>query len=283
MFPAQNEERPMKDQMTVASIQMHAHSDKEKNLETMEKYLTHINKTFPDIRMVVFPELAPHGAISDILGEAEVIPGELTTLFSGMAKKHDLWLIPGSIYESSGGEVFNTTPVFSPIGKLVGKYRKRYPWCPYEKTTPGQDPFVFQIEDVGTVGIMICYDMWFPEVARDLIGQGAELIIVPTMTTTGDRPQEKTIAKATAIMQQCYVVSCNGVGHGRVGGSLIIDPEGVVLQESGEGPYMQTAVIDFDRVRLIREKGTAGVTTPIKDFKQNTQIFSIYNEREDKE
>jgi len=261
---------------------MYTHSDKEKNLKTMEQHLSHINKTFPDIRMVVFPELTPHGTIADITNEAEAIPGELTTLFSGLAKKYSLWLIPGSIYESSGGKVFNTTPVFSPDGELVGKYRKRYPWCPYEKTTPGKDPFVFQIEDVGTVGVMICYDIWFPEVARDLIGKGAELIIVPTMTTTGDRRQEKTIVRATAIMQQCYVISCNGVGHGRVGGSLIIDPEGVILQESGEGPYMQTAVIDFDRVRLIREKGTAGVTTPIKDFQQNPQTFSIYSERDDK-
>ena len=277
------EESFMKEQMTVASIQMFSQGDKEKNLNTIEKHLTHINKTFSDIKMVVFPELAAHGIITDVSSEAEGIPGELTTIFSKMAKKYGLWLIPGSIYELSRGEVFNTTPVFSPKGELVGKYRKRYPWCPYEKTTPGKDPFVFHIEGFGSVGVMICYDMWFPEVARDLVGQGAELIIVPTMTTTGDRTQEKVLARSTAITQQCYVVSCNGVGLGRVGGSLIVDPEGVVLQESGEGPYMQTAVIDFNRIRLIREMGTAGVTTPIKDFKQNKQIFSIYNEREGKE
>ena len=98
------------------------------------------------------------------------------------------------------------------------------------------------------------------------------------MTTTGDRPQEKIITRSTAITQQCYVVSCNGVGHGGVGGSLIVDPEGAVLQESGEGPYTQTAIIDFDRVRLTREMGIAGVTTPLKDFNQNKQTFSVYNE-----
>ena len=71
------------------------------------------------------------------------------------------------------------------------------------------------------------------------------------------------------------MVSCNGVGRGGVGGSLIVDPEGVVLQESGEGPYMQTALIDFERVRYIREKGTSGVTTPLKDFRKNKQKFSL--------
>ena len=75
------------------------------------------------------------------------------------AKKYNLWLIPGSIYESEKKDVFNTAPVFSSNGDLVGKYRKRYPWCPYEKTTPGEEPFVFDIKGKGNVGIMICYGL----------------------------------------------------------------------------------------------------------------------------
>ena len=124
---------------------------------------------------------------------------------------------------------------------------------------------------------MICYDLWFPEVARDLTNLGAELIIIPTMTTTGDRNQEKILSRATAITQQCYLVSCNGVGFGGVGGSHIIDPEGLVLQENGEGPCIQTSVIDFEHVHKIREIGTAGVTTPHKAFKNNKQSFKVYN------
>jgi predicted amidohydrolase len=269
----------MNNQIMIASIQMYSYGDQEKNLNAMEKHLNHINKAFPDVRMVIFPELVAHGAVASVSDEAEEIPGKLTDTFSGLAKKHSLWLIPGSIYESSEGNTFNTTPIFSPEGDMVEKYRKRYPWCPHEKTTPGDEPCVFSVDGVGVVGVMICYDMWFPEVARDLVGLGAELIVIPTMTTTGDRPQEKIIARSTAITQQCYVVSCNGVGYGGVGGSLIVDPEGVVLQESGEGPYMQTAIIDFERVRLIRERGVAGVTNPLRDFNQNKQTFSIYNEQ----
>jgi len=270
----------MIDQMIIASIQMYSTGDKERNLQTMEKYLEHINKAFPNIKMVVFPELAAHGSISNMRKEAEAIPGELTSIFSNMANKYNLWLIPGSIYEKSGNEVFNTTPVFSSSGDLLGKYRKRYPWRPNEKTTPGGTHFTFDVDGFGTVGIMICYDIWFPEVARDLVHNGAEVIIVPTMTTTGDRPQEKIIVQSTAITHQAYVVSCNGVGRGGVGGSLIVDPEGVVLQESGEGPYMQTALIDFERVRYVREKGTSGVTTPFKEFRRNKQKFSVYKDKD---
>ena len=96
----------------------------------------------------------------------------------------------------------------------------------------------------------------------------------------GDRPQEKIIAQSIAITHQAYVVSCNGVMRDGVEGLLVVDPEGVVLQESGEGPYMQTALIDFEKVRYIREKGTSRVPTPLKDFRKNKQIFSVYKDKD---
>ena len=88
-----------------------------------------------------------------------------------------------------------------------------------------------------------------------------------------DRPQEKIIAQSIAITHQAFVVFRSGVGRSGVEGSLIVDPEGVVLQESGEGPYMQTDLIDFERVRYIREKGTSGEATPLKDFRKKTNFF----------
>ena len=263
--------------LTIASVQMPVSKKKTENLKIMENYLKHISNLFPNVNIVVFPELSPTSIGSEPHDEAEKIPGSLTSTFSSWSKKYNIWLIPGSIYELFNGKVYNSTPVFSPDGSLVGVYKKRYPWSPYEKTESGSQPFVFKIKNFGIVGIMICYDLWFPEVARDLTNLGAELIIVPTMTTTGDRNQEKILSRATAITQQCYLVSCNGVGFGGVGGSHIIDPEGLVLQENGEGPCIQTSVIDFEHVQKIREIGTAGVTTPHKAFKNNKQSFKVYN------
>ena len=263
--------------ITIASIQMFVHKEKKNNLQEIEKHLSYINRVFPQVNMVVFPELSATDKLVDIKDQAEKLPGNLTDFFSGLAKKYGIWLVPGSIYERSEDDIYNTSLVLSPKGDLIGKYRKRYPWCPYEKTIPGTDPFVFTIEGVGKVGLMICYDLWFPEVARDIVNLGAELILVPTMTTTGDRPQEQVITRATAITQQCYIVSCNGVGYGGVGGSIIVDPDGNVLQKSGGGPFMQTALIDFDRVKTLRDKGVAGVSRPWKDFRQNNQTFAVYD------
>ena len=130
---------------------------------------------------------------------------------------------------------------------------------------------------MGKIGLMICYDLWFPEVARDLADLGAEVLLVPTMTTTGDRSQEQIISQATAITQQAYVVSCNGVGFGGVGGSLIVDPDGNILQQSGGSPFVQTAILDFERVAMLRDKGVAGISHPWKDFRKNKQTFNVYN------
>ena len=270
-------EYQMSKTITIASIQMFVHKSKKQNVEQVKKHLKYLSKVFPQVEMVVFPELSVSESALEPEEQAENIPGELTRLFSRLAKKHGLWLIPGSIYEKSGSKVYNTSVVFSPEGNLVGKYRKRFPWCPYEKTVPGKDPFVFTVEGVGKIGLMICYDLWFPEVARDLVDLGAEVLLVPTMTTTGDRSQEQIISQATAITQQAYVVSCNGVGFGGVGGSLIVDPDGNILQQSGGSPFVQTAIIDFDRVALLREKGVASVSHPWKDFRQNKQTFNVYN------
>ena len=115
----------MANQITIASVQMYVHQEQKKNLIQIEKHLKHIKNIFPDISMVVFPELAVHGVVEDSVKTSVEIPGELTTIFSDLAKSHGLWLIPGSIYEWSKNDVFNTTPIFSPDGEMVGRYRKR--------------------------------------------------------------------------------------------------------------------------------------------------------------
>ena len=88
------------------------------------------------------------------------------------------------------------------------RYRKVFPWMPYEGVDRGlKAPPVFEIPRVGKVGVLICYDGWFPEMARGLAFRGAEIILHPTLTTTADREQELVLARANAIVNQCYVVN----------------------------------------------------------------------------
>jgi formamidase len=106
---------------------------------------------------------------------------------------------------------------------------------------------------------MICYDGWFPEVARSLALRGAEMLLHPTLTSTPDREEELVLARANAIANQCYVLNVNAsldVGGGR---SVAVDPEGRVLFEGGAGEEYLTEVLDLDRVRTVRARGTRGL------------------------
>jgi formamidase len=125
---------------------------------------------------------------------------------------------------------------------------------------------------------MICYDGWFPEVARGLALQGAEVILHPTLTSTPDREEELVLARANAIVNQCYVLNVNGslqVGGGR---SIGVDPEGHVLFEGGTGEEYFTEVLDLDRVSTVRERGTRGLNRLLRHFVEDSPraVFEHY-------
>ena len=106
-----------------------------------------------------------------------------------MAKKHGIWLLPGSTFEAHEGKVFNTSTVYNPDGLVVGRYRKMFPFYPYEEgVTPGSDFMLFDVPNVGKFGVSICYDMWFPETTRTMVAQGAEVILHPYIDQF-DRPR----------------------------------------------------------------------------------------------
>lgn len=159
----------------------------------------------------------------------------------------------------------NTSVVISPDGNIIPKYRKMFPWLPYEAgTAPGKDFCVFDIPNVGRFGLCICYDMSFPGVARTPTWMGAEMILQPTLTSASDRPLELVMACANALFNKCYSVSVNGVGEWGGGRSTIIDPDGRVLQELGTNQTFMTELLDLDHTTRTREYGTLGPGQTLK-------------------
>ena len=137
--------------------------------------------------------------------------------------------LPGTLYERSAeGDIYNTSVLLSPDGEVAASYRKIFPWRPYEVCRPGDRFVTVDIPERGRIGLSICYDTWFPEVARHLAWLGAEVIVTPTLTPTSDRPQELVLTQATAIVNQVYTVSVNGAAPYGTGRSRIVDPEGIV-------------------------------------------------------
>jgi len=146
-----------------------------------------------------------------------------------------------------------------------------------ERNDAGESFCVFDIPGKGRFGICICYDIWFPEVVRNLAWLGSEVVICPTGTYTSDRSQEIILAQANAISNQVYVLNVNGTGGGGVGRSIFVDPEGRVLQESGERETILTEVIDLDVVSRVREYGTLGLSQTWKDLRDFGGTFPMYS------
>jgi predicted amidohydrolase len=217
---------------------------------------------FPHTSLVLYPELhlCPPGTPADMQRMAEPLDGPRVKFLRSLAAELGIWLVPGSVYErADDGRVYNTAVAISPQGDLEAVYRKCFPWRPWERVTPGREFVVFDIPGVTRIGISICYDTWFPEVARHLAWMGAEVILQPTLTPTADRAQELVLSQATAIANQVFVVSLNGAAPQATGRSMIADPEGHVVLQAGEGPVALTHVLNLDQVDTTREYGTAGL------------------------
>lgn len=261
--------------------------DADATVAKMADAVLQITRSFPWVRMIIFHELAVPGMVQFISADApdawrrnaETIPGPLTERLCALARERRVWLIPGSMYELDGDQLYNTALVISPEGKLISTYRKMFPWLPYEVGTTAGDQFcVFDVPEVGRFGLCICYDMWFPEVARTLTWMGAEVILHPTMTPTSDRPLELVMSQATAIFNQCYFVDINGVGPYGGGRSLIVDPDGRVLQQVDSHETILTEILDLDHVARTREYGTLGLAQTLKQLRDSGQQFPIYQE-----
>jgi predicted amidohydrolase len=251
------------------------------NVEAMRSRLDVLMHLYPWTQMVLFSELAPRGPAH---AAAQPPGGADEHAFREMARRHKIWLIPGSLFEKRDGAIYNTSPVFDPDGEEVARYSKMFPFSPYEQgTAPGEEFCVFDVPGVGSFGIAICYDLWFPEIARTLTTMGAEVILNPALAHFMDRYADLAIAQATGAMFQSHVFHVNGLGVGGNGQSMIVDPAGRVLHRAEAHEAFMPIEIDLDIVRRQRERGLLGLGQPLKSFRDCQVDFTVYDrERSDR-
>ena len=259
--------------IAIAGLQMEVRLGAD-NTDTAVRKIREMVHRFPWIELVLLSELAVSGMHPD---DAQPLPGPSEERFRELAAELGIWLIPGSIYERVGGHVFNTASVIDPLGVVVGRYRKMFPFHPYEPNVePGLRPFVFDIPGVGRFGMSICYDLWFPEHSRWLVSQGVEVILHPSLTDTIDRDVELAIVRATAAQHQCFVVDVNGVGAGGNGRSIIVGPYGDVLHAAGGDPQEMPIELNLELVARSRERGLRGLGQPLKSLRDRAFDFPLY-------
>lgn len=179
------------------------------------------------------------GTTHDYISASEPIPGPTTKYLGEVARRNNLYIVAG-ILEKEGSVVYNTAVLIDRNGNVAGKYRKTS--LPREEidggVTPGNSFPVFDT-DFGRIGIMICWDVTFPEPARALAQQGAEVIFLPIWG--GDL----TLAKARAIENQVYVVSST---YDMITG--VFDLEGKVLKEAKKDKDVVVVDVDLNQQKL---------------------------------
>ena len=257
----------------VAGIQMHV-SATESNIPRMKQKLGTLMTLYPWVDMVMFSELC---ALGPLTAKAQTLPGPAEVAFQEMAERHKVWLLTGSMFEKIDERIYNTASVIDPSGQVVGRYRKMFPFRPYEiGVSDGSEFLTFDVPDVGKFGVSICYDMWFPEVTRTLAVMGAEVILLPSLTATIDRDAELAIARASAATNQCYFFNVNGLGTGGNGRSIVCGPDGEVVHQAGTEDALIPVELDLDRVRRSRDKGMLRLGQTLKSFRDRSVDFSIY-------
>jgi len=245
------------------------------NVAMMKHKIDVLMSIYPWVEMVLFSELAPFGPLSH---NAMVFPNDVEAYFCEIAKKHKIWLIPGSMFQKKEGKIYNTSSVINPSGEVVGRYDKMFPFLPYEEgVTGGSEFLMFDVPNVGKFGLSICYDMWFPETSRTMAINGVDVILHPTLTGTIDRDIELATAQSTAAINQCFVIDINGLGDGGTGRSIICGPDGRVIYQANVGEEFIPIELDIDRVKRSRESGTLRLGQTLKSFRDRNVTFDIYN------
>jgi N-carbamoylputrescine amidase len=273
----------MKSPLIVSAVQQSCHADRATNLDLSIAKIHQAAAANADL--VVLPELHldPYFCQNEdynTFALAQTIPGETTAILSEVAKKLSIVIVSTIFEKRAAGLYHNTAVVFDKDGSIAGKYRKMHiPDDPgfYEKYyfTPGDLGFKPIQTSIGKLGVLICWDQWFPEAARLMALAGAELLIYPTAIgwDTADTQAEQqrqlnawiTIQRAHAVANGIPVIACNRIDFEQApdsnrgiqfwGNSFIAGPQGEILSQANESETkLLTASLDGlhnERVRQI--------------------------------
>ncbi len=228
------------------------------------------------VKLVLLPENilrhefnAKESTQAERVASAVEIPGPETDEVAEMARKHNTY-VSMSMHERDpqySGYFMNTAFIMNPKGRIILKFRKVNPWTPLEVSTSPHDlldvynePIFPVVEtELGNLACMVCYDQFFPEVARQLTFNGAEIILKPTIFPPYPQHMDyepydwyTTVNKMRSIENMIYGINCNS---GKYGNSMIVDYLGRILARGAKGRQMTMgATIDVQELRTIETR-----------------------------
>lgn len=242
--------KPLAMEMIVSSVQLRVSRDIESNIQ---KAVNIIRSTNADL--IIFPELFNTGYYPENYEKSDISP------ILRASENSDAVIVAGTA-EIDKNNLYNTAFVIH-RGRILGKHRKTklFPLThEIEVFKAGNEIEVIETP-ICKLGIVICYELRFPEITRRLVRQGAKIIAIPAVFPRERIDHWKVLLRARAIENQVYVVGANCVGEFCGGNSMIIDPLGRVLAEIGSDEGIVSAEIDLSFVDEVRRK------FPFLDFK----------------
>lgn len=250
--------------MKVAIVQFKASTKKETNLKKIIDYI--IKAAEKKATLVAFPEFMMFYTNSSQSSKqlatlAETITGNFVTSIAKCAKENHIDVV-GSFYEKSTKKdrVYDTSFIIDKNGKVISRYRKIHLYDALgfresDKMIKGSKIAKPVSTTIGKIGMMICYDLRFPEMSRSLAVAGSEILVAPSAWVKGNMKEEHwiTINKTRAIENGCYVVAPDQVGNIYCGRSLAIDPYGKILLDMKKKQGIGYVNIELKNVKQIRK------------------------------
>lgn len=247
--------------MELALVQFEPATETDTNVEKAARYIA--NAAEKGAELVLLPEIWNVGyfEFDDYAANAERIDGPTATRMAELAGSHGVYLHAGSIVETDGDNLYNTSLLFGPDGERIDFYRKMHLFG-YESQesdllTPGERISVADTE-FGTVGMTTCYDLRFPELYRALRDEGADLFLITSAWPQARLDHWRLLNRTRAVEEQTYLAAANLTGrNGGVelgGNSLVVDPWGVPRSNAGQEEGVTSVEVDLDSIERVRDE-----------------------------
>lgn len=214
----------------------------------------------PGADLIVAPELVNTGYDLGVLGArgpelAEMLDGPTIALLSELAAEHGATIVAG-LLERDDDALYDTAVLVAPDGGLT-RYRKSHLYPPERSHFVEGNELVVAASSAGRIGMMICFEHAFPEIATTLALQGAEILAIPSAVPYGYEHLLDLRTRARGQDNQVFAVAANLAGGEFCGGSLIVDPRGEVLAQADTGPTAIRATLDLSEIEREREREPA--------------------------
>jgi deaminated glutathione amidase len=193
---------------------------------------------------------------------AEPVDGPFVTALATEARAQHLYVGCG-LWETAPGErdrAFNTTVLLGPDGRLLLSYRKTHLYDAFayresDRVVPGHEPPDVVRTPFGTFGLLVCYELRFPELARRAALAGADVLLIPSAWIAGPLKERHwaTLVAARAIENTMFVAAANQTGNISIGRSMLVDPMGAVRLDLGPAPAVAAGPVDADYTATVRD------------------------------